>query len=1376
MKRLFSLVVSVLALVMSSCGYDDTAVWNKVNSLEGRIASLEELCTKTNSDIEALQTIIEALQKNDSVTSVSPIIEDGETIGYTISFSKSGDVTIYNGKDGADGKDGEDGKDGINGDGSYIPSFGVKKDADGVYYWTLDGEWLLDENGNKVSAQGTAGEDGAQGATGATGQPGKDGVTPQLRIEGGFWQVSYDNGATWKDLGRATSDGGGSSIFSDVYEKDGYIYFILSDGESFKLPTSVAGAALDIKFNVEQGVAIVPGTTLKVEYTITGATGKTWVRTLGGFEDEYLPVAKPTDYNHGYIYIHMPDYFGDDDYEAIKDEKIEESIYGDTTYEDYLNSMLSVIVTVSDSKGNQVAKALNFDKGVLKSVEDAYITDSVAGTLSVTITTNTNEGSFEVVIPNKAQSWLSYNVTRAELREDTLVFSVTENTGDKFRSANVNLVNDMGQIGESFVIVQRSNIANETVVFEDPRVEAICVARYDVNLDGKLTYEEIATVTDVRDLFLLEKKIVSFDEFEYFTSVTAIPYEMFADCTLLESVKLPESVTIVGSYAFQNCQSLKSIVIPEGVTCRSQGDYDDESYSSSWFEGCSSLENVTLPSTLDRLPTSCFEDCTSLKSITIPEGINTIPHSCFMGCEQLSTINITTPINHIGGYAFSGCRMLTSFDLSHLGEIKTDNYDYEYDYLGYNAFSNSGLTSVVIPETVKYISNYTFYECVDLTSVTLHDDIRTIAECAFSGCSNLKSVKLPLNLETIGYNAFRNSGLEGEEIEGTSMKAVVIPAKVTSIGYYAFDGCSSLSAVKMLPMYPPQQDGSFSKTTTIYVHPDVVEDYKTTSYWSNYTILPYDMMSINLSTDMEFAGEPTYYDGAFNFPVSVCVDGDIATAENVEEFGYFVKMPKNYYNNDIWYYPVEELGVEVDQTISINGEYMSVDSANYVASANCEVGAYVRLVDGTYVIYNKHLVEFVYDEKPSFELVGYELTDMSVGSSYTYLYFTAEYEVSGRCWLYDLDLQSDGYVYVQDASWSDEDIYIIRGYWRYYNTDENPVANIWIRYMDFEYCYFDTDSFTLTNEFPDVEAEVAMGSCSEMYGFDVEAEFPSGYWAAIRVKANGNHLKSIKWVYAYTEDIDSLGLSNEEIVTQYGSDASDMISYIKEDGQYFGRINASTGSSLTAVLGITSIFGKTKYYRVDYTIPNATELEYAIYQVSEYNEELDDTLITRIRLVGGLYENHVQLEMEVEAGIYVRGYDGVIDQENRTLTFNGDMWQGEDVDTFNRYYFWYDESNSEVFGIWSSSDAEYQNGADLVFTYDENGVITSLNNYWAMFINYSHATDDTYKRTVFSFTPNATIEREGAAQPKAKSKSINSVNSLNLFNSMSLVAPKKVVR
>ena len=56
----------------------------------------------------------------------------------------------------------------------------MKKDTDGIYYWTLDGEWLTDEKGNKVKAQGTDGKDGVDGEDGTNG---KDGITPQLKIE-----------------------------------------------------------------------------------------------------------------------------------------------------------------------------------------------------------------------------------------------------------------------------------------------------------------------------------------------------------------------------------------------------------------------------------------------------------------------------------------------------------------------------------------------------------------------------------------------------------------------------------------------------------------------------------------------------------------------------------------------------------------------------------------------------------------------------------------------------------------------------------------------------------------------------------------------------------------------------------------------------------------------------------------------------------------------------------------------------------------------------------------------------------------------------------------------------------------------------------------
>ena len=176
-----------------------------------------------NTNIEALHTLVDALEKRDYVTNVSEVRSNGEVIGYTISFGNSDTITIYNGKDGADG---------------YTPQIGVMKDTDDIYYWTLDGEWLLDANGSKIQANGVNGTDGTNGSNGTNGT---NGITPQLKIENDYWYVSYDNGATWVQLGKATGNDGlngenGDSIFNSVAQDDEYVYFNLADGTMITLP------------------------------------------------------------------------------------------------------------------------------------------------------------------------------------------------------------------------------------------------------------------------------------------------------------------------------------------------------------------------------------------------------------------------------------------------------------------------------------------------------------------------------------------------------------------------------------------------------------------------------------------------------------------------------------------------------------------------------------------------------------------------------------------------------------------------------------------------------------------------------------------------------------------------------------------------------------------------------------------------------------------------------------------------------------------------------------------------------------------------------------------------------------------------------------
>lgn len=254
MKKLHLLLLSITLCLFSACHND---IWDAIDELDGRVTKLEELCKEMNTNITSLQTIVDVLQSNDFIIGVVEIKKDGEVIGYTITFGKHDPITIYHGQDGQDGADGKDGQDGQNGS-TNAPVIGVAQDTDGVYYWTLNGEWLLDDNGNKLPVSGKDGHNGTNGSNGqdgADGQDGKDGITPQLKIEDGYWYISYDNGATWTQLGKATGEDGkdgangkdgqngtdgkdgqdGDSIFQSVTQDENHVYFTLADGTTIKI-------------------------------------------------------------------------------------------------------------------------------------------------------------------------------------------------------------------------------------------------------------------------------------------------------------------------------------------------------------------------------------------------------------------------------------------------------------------------------------------------------------------------------------------------------------------------------------------------------------------------------------------------------------------------------------------------------------------------------------------------------------------------------------------------------------------------------------------------------------------------------------------------------------------------------------------------------------------------------------------------------------------------------------------------------------------------------------------------------------------------------------------------------------------------------------
>ena len=163
----------------------------------------------------------------------------------------------------------------------------------------------------------------------------------------------------------------------------------------------------------------------------------------------------------------------------------------------------------------------------------------------------------------------------------------------------------------------------------------------------------------------------------------------------------------------------------------------------------------------------------------------------FAGCTNLKSIIIPNTVTSIGNDAFSACIRLTS--VNYLGTIEqwckirfvTDGSNPLF-YANKLYLNGEPLTELIVPNTIKYISSYSFRGCSSLKSVVISDSVTSIGNEAFAGCSSLESVVIPNSVTIIGDYAFRNC---------SSLKSVVIPNSVTSIGTSAFEGCSSLRSV-----------------------------------------------------------------------------------------------------------------------------------------------------------------------------------------------------------------------------------------------------------------------------------------------------------------------------------------------------------------------------------------------------------------------------------------------------------------------------------------------------------------------------------------------------------------------------------------------------
>lgn len=406
-------------LMMVGC-YDDSDIRNTLDDHESRLTEVERLCREQNSNIVSLQNIIAALEANDVVVSVAPVMEGGVEVGYTIVFSQSGPVTIYNGKDGADGEDGE---------GGQVPVIGVKADKDGTYFWTLDGEWLADDNGNKIPVTGKDGADGKDG---------KDAIAPKLKIEEGYWYISYDNGKTWTRLEKATGEAGtpgqdgkdGDAFFKDVDTSDpDYVLLTLADGTVVKLSVWKASGSqghVSISLDVDNDEAsVVPGESIVIRYTLENATEKTLVTASS--DGKYAVSVEKESQTQGKILVTAP------------------KVYADG----YVNVM------VSDGEGYSFIRVVNFYESEIQLPSGIeYMAPAEGGEIRIPLTANFG---FEA---ESLDSWIAVeNIgTKAEMQDYVLKVKVGMNEYSYARKGTIRLkhANTDGQVYDEIIINQSS--------------------------------------------------------------------------------------------------------------------------------------------------------------------------------------------------------------------------------------------------------------------------------------------------------------------------------------------------------------------------------------------------------------------------------------------------------------------------------------------------------------------------------------------------------------------------------------------------------------------------------------------------------------------------------------------------------------------------------------------------------------------------------------------------------------------------------------------------------------------------------------------------------------------------------------------------------
>ena len=256
-------------------------------------------------------------------------------------------------------------------------------------------------------------------------------------------------------------------------------------------------------------------------------------------------------------------------------------------------------------------------------------------------------------------------------------------------------------------------------------------------------------------------KIVTFEK-----GTTHIAKFLFAGCTGIESIQIPQTVVMIKQGGFKNCVNLQNIIMPDVIQ-------QVDNYA---FKDCTKLDKIHIPDNIKKISKELFQDCTALKEIVLSDNITSIEDEAFENCTSLTKVTVGNKVSSIGRDVFSGCTALPQITLP--ASVQT---------IGDKAFSHcEALADVKLSEGLTSIGSYAFEYNIALPKVTLPNTLESLGERAFQYCDVLADVDLGAGLKVIPKYCF---------YEDPALQKVILPYQFTTVNASAFANCTKLTDI-----------------------------------------------------------------------------------------------------------------------------------------------------------------------------------------------------------------------------------------------------------------------------------------------------------------------------------------------------------------------------------------------------------------------------------------------------------------------------------------------------------------------------------------------------------------------------------------------------